>query len=270
MVAGLPHPVLVPSDNQYMQRVGKEVRRRALQALANYPLLEGASDQSIESLLKSARFSQAPARRAILTEGVLATDIHFVLEGSVRIFHRHDSKSYTPKLLSAPNHVGELPLLAGSGHYAESVESVTPCLIASVPWPLLRELLRSDQGLCWGWLVGLATQFVQTIDADRHTAFVDLSGRVANTLLSYGEGMGEETRDGVFIPVPLSRTLLAQHVVSSKRAVIRVLNSFAERGWIAATGSNFILRNSKSLLRMVLPRRLGMAHDARKALKPMA
>jgi CRP-like cAMP-binding protein len=233
-----------------------EERRTAVQAFANYALLEHASGTSIEAMVQSARFQSMPTGSMLLEEGSAADRICFVLSGVVRIFHTGPAgRQFTPKILKAPNHFGDLELLAGANINGQSVEVLDEATVAVVPWRVVRELLLSDHRLCAAWLSGLASQFLYTVDADRHHVFVGLPGRIANVLLSYSDVFGLE--------VALSREQLANQVGSVKRAVVRVVQDFVARGWIASDGPRLVLKERAALLAQTLPRRLGLGHDMR-------
>jgi CRP/FNR family transcriptional regulator, cyclic AMP receptor protein len=241
-----------------------EERRAAIQALANYALLEHASGASIESMVQAASFQRLPVGSMLLVEGTAADRICFVLGGVVRIFHTGpEGRQFTPKILRAPNHFGDLELLAGGDVNGQSVEVLDEVTVAIVPWPVMRELLLRDHLLCAAWLSGLASQFLYTIDADRHHVFVGLPGRIANVLLSYADVFGRPTRSGVELEHDLTREQLANQVGSVKRAVVRVVQDFVAKGWIASHGPRLVLKERAALLAQTLPRRLGLGHDMR-------
>jgi CRP-like cAMP-binding protein len=162
--------------------------------------------------------------------------------------------------LVAPNHFGDLQQLAGGRAHVQSVEVIADAILALVPFRVLDGVLQQNSALCRAWLGGLASQFISTIDSDRHNAFVPLSGRVANVLLSYAEVFGSPARAGIEVTVPLTRAQIARHVGTVKRCVARVLKSFEERGVIDGHERHLILRAPEALRRETLPMRLGLAH----------
>src|SRR5262245_47438522 len=84
-------------------------RRSAIQALANYALFERASTTSIEAIISGASFQEMAAGSMLLEEGTPADRVCFVLSGVVRIFHTGpEGRQFTPKILQAPNHFGDL------------------------------------------------------------------------------------------------------------------------------------------------------------------
>ena len=244
-----------------------EEKRAAIQSLANYALLEQASGESVESIVQSASFSRVPAGSMLLVEGTAADRICFVLSGVVRIFHTGpQGRQFTPKILRAPNHFGDLELLAGAGINGQSVAVIADAVVATVPWCALRECLLADHALCLAWLAGISSQFLYTIDADRHHVFVGLPGRIANVLLSYADVFGRQHRSGIQLDVELTREQLANQVGSVKRAVVRVVQEFVERGWIGSEGTRLVLKQRAALLAQTLPRRLGLGHSMQPAL----
>jgi CRP/FNR family transcriptional regulator len=241
-----------------------EERRRAIQTLANYALLEHAKSESVESMVGAASFSAMPAGSMLLTEGSPADRVCFVLAGVVRIFHTGPGgRQFTPKILRAPNHFGDLELLAGASINGQSVAVISDAIVAMVPWPTVRDCLLADHSLCIAWLAGISSQFLYTIDADRHHVFVGLPGRIANVLLSYADVFGRKAGRGIELEVELSREQIANQVGSVKRAVVRVVQEFMARGCLGSEGTRMIIKNRAALLRETLPRRLGIGHEMR-------
>jgi CRP/FNR family transcriptional regulator, cyclic AMP receptor protein len=244
-----------------MHAIDERERPRAIQALANHPVFERATPQSIERLVRNAELSKGARGELIIREGEPPRAVTFVLEGVVRIYHvAQDGREFTPKILSAPNHFGDVELIAGHEWNGQSVELLGDGIVASIPWDTIREILLSDHAVCAAWLAGLASQFVYTIDADRHNVFSGLPGRVANVLLSYAEVFGRETKRGLEIELPLSLERISKEVGSVKRSILRVLKSFESGGLVEGGRAQLIIRSARALKEQTLPRRLGLMH----------
>jgi CRP-like cAMP-binding protein len=236
-------------------------RRECLNALANHPVLEAASSESIERMIRAAQFKKVPPGTLLIREGDVPAAVHFVLRGVTRIFHSvDDGREFTPKILSSPSHFGDVELLSGYACNNQSVETVTEALLAVIDWETVRGVLQTDHNATLGWLAGVAAQFVHTIDADRHNVFVGLEGRVANYLLSIGDVLGERVQKGLRLAVPISREKLANQVGSVKRSVLRVIQGLTQRGLLEEDGTNLVIPSPKELQRQTtLPRRLGIS-----------
>lgn len=245
--------------------LSEDERLRALQVFANYPLLEQAQVPSVERLLGAAQLLRAPPSWLVLQEGAPAGDVWFLLDGVARIYHEaDDGRQFTPKIMRAPNHFGDLERIAGEELNGQSVRTMTSSVLARVPWEEVQRVLLDDHAACLGWLTGIASQFVYTIDAHRQQVFGDLAARVANLLLSFAEAFGRADKEGVVIDHPLSRDGLAKQVGSVKRAVLRVVQDFEQRGFVASSSTGgMILKDVARMVEHTLPRRRGLLHRAR-------
>jgi CRP/FNR family transcriptional regulator len=242
--------------------LSEEERRNAIQTLANYVLFERAGALSIECIVQNAVLEHVAAGTILLYEGCPADQVYFVLSGVVRVYHTApDGRQFTPKIMRAPNHFGDLELLAGAATNGQSVAVVSQAVVARVPWSAIRRCLREDHLLCLAWLSGISSQFVYTIDADRHNVFSGLTGRIANVLLSYADVFGRRTRRGIALDVELSRGQLANQVGSVKRAVVRVVQDLIRRGALADEGEGLLVKDPERLLAETLPRRIGITHS---------
>ncbi len=237
--------------------------RDGLQRLANHPLLAPASVASVETILKAARIAEHVPGACLLQEGADERTVKFLLRGVARIQHVADGRLYTPKLLQAPGHFGELETLAGFGPSRQSVTAVSGCLVASVAWAVIEPLLRTDNAMCFAWLRALGQQFVFTIDADRHNVFTPLAGRMANALLSYADAFGVPERAGVLVRHTLSLQDIADTVGSVKRVVLRVLQGWAKQDVIASTPDGALIKRIDVLRKATLTGRLGLLHATR-------
>ena len=239
-----------------------EDRHKALQRLASYPPLDEAGRETVETLLKTASYGSARPGTILLEEGAPGGPIFFLLSGVVRIFHtKSHGREFTPKMMRAPNHFGELDLLTSQHVLRQSVEVVSDAMLASVDYRVLIKLLKSDHEFCFGWMKALARQFLFTIDASRHYAFMGLSGRIANYLLSYADAFGTTHGTRVEVTKHLSRNDLALQVGSTKRAVLRVIQQFEAKGLIETFQEGFVIHDVESLRSSTLVGRLGLLHE---------
>jgi CRP-like cAMP-binding protein len=236
-------------------------RLRALQHLANYPLLVDASEAAIRRIVEDATLLVADCGEQVLAPGADAAVVSFLLSGSVRIYHRlGPGREYTPKILIAPNHFGDVQLLAGAEVRPQSVDVLREATIALVPWRTMHLVLADDPRACMAWLEGLASQFLYTIDSDRHNAFTGLPGRIANVLLSYADAFGRPQSGAIEIEARLSRESIARHVGSVARSVVRVLKGLEERRIIDSHRARLVIRDANALRRWTLPGRVGLSH----------
>jgi CRP-like cAMP-binding protein len=237
--------------------------RRYQQRLANYPLFERANGTTVARLLKLARIISCDAGAPLCVADSAITDVHFVLQGVVRLFHEaSDGRAFTAKLMTAPNHIGDLQRLAGAATSGGSAACLTECVIAVVPFADLQQALATDHGLCLAWLSDIAKQFVVTIDLTQQNLFADVIARIAHFLCSFADALSQVLAIEDSLHVDLSREELAGCVGAVRRSVIRALQELEAAGAIDASGRGIIIRDREQLARFVGEARKSLSHRA--------
>jgi CRP-like cAMP-binding protein len=237
--------------------------RRYQQRLANYPLFERASGATVSRLVKVASIVSCSAGEPLCVAGAAIADVHVVLHGVVRLFHRaSDGRAFTAKLMTAPNHIGDLQRLAGGTTYGGSASCLTECVVAVLPFAELQQALSTDHGMCLAWLGAIAQQFAVTIDLTQQNLFADVTARIAHFLCSYVDAMSQVLAIEDSLRVDLSREELAGCVGSVRRSVIRSLHELEAAGVIDASGPGIIVRDREQLALFVGGTRKSLSHRA--------
>lgn len=227
--------------------------------VANMPVLESASAESVEILLSNATFSRYPAETIIFDPNASASSLFFLVEGVVRIFQARGDQAYTPKLLLPPSHLGELSTLAGLPEYRSGAAALTDCVLAELPVAVFEARLAADHDLCRAWLYSLARQFSVTIDYLRQNVFLGVPARLANVLLTYADAFGEPMDGGVLVRFELSYAVLARQCACTRRTAINVMKALADEGLARSTDDGWWI-DPKRLEDELLPGRLSLSY----------
>lgn len=92
-----------------------------------------------------------------------------------------------------------------------------------------------------------------------HCLVLDLSGRLALTLLDLGHTFGQSTERGMEIRLPLTHELLAEMVGASRERVSKAMAEFALQGWISYRRRQIVLMDLDSLAGAAQPRVMPIA-----------
>jgi CRP/FNR family transcriptional regulator len=213
--------------------------KSALQSLHSlYPALRGVDAATLEQLLQGAQLVELPAGTALFGAGAPCRQFPFVLQGTIRVSKVGEGR--------------ELQLYrVGPG---ESCVLTSSCLVGGSEYPA-SGVVEADARLVvlpregFDWLMtehAPFRQYVFSLFAERladlmglveAVAFHKLDRRVAAALLGRGR------------TVALTHQQLADEVGSVREIVTRVLNGFADAGWVRLGRGSIELMDAAALRR---------------------
>src|SRR5688572_18130803 len=191
-------------------------------------LLSSDQRSQIASIATSLEF---PAGRLVYREGSNAQSVFMIADGIVKSFRDLPSgKRRVLAFLGADDVFG----LAESGHYVNSVQTITSVTLYRMRVATLADVLRSDASLAVQFLCKVTHELRRSL---RHTMIVarpDAMGRVA-MLLRMLEQNSHPNRESQ-IEFPMSRLDAASYLGLSLEAVSRALSRLERSGIIAFDG----------------------------------
>ena len=120
------------------------------------------------------------------------------------------------------------------------IKAKTPCEVAEISYQKFKELARQDAGLIFALSAQLAGRLRATTRKVGDLAFLDVTGRVARTLLDLCKQPDAMTHpDGMQIKV--TRQEIGRIVGCSREMVGRVLKSLEEQGLISVKGKTMVV-----------------------------
>jgi len=161
-----------------------------------------------------------------------ADHLYLVASGHVIVSRLSDpEKPAVLAIYQAGELFGETSFL-GSTNYGESATAVGNVTVRAWPVAMIEELAQAQPKL------GIA---LCRIMAERSTSFeariacfaVDtIPRRIARSLISLSERMGQQRTDGAITILPLTHQLLAQYVGTSREIVTRHMNMLRRSGYL--------------------------------------
>jgi CRP/FNR family cyclic AMP-dependent transcriptional regulator len=120
------------------------------------------------------------------------------------------------------------------------VRAKTPCEVAEISYARFRELADSDTELVFRIFRQMAERLTRTTRKAGDLAFLDVTGRVAGTLLDLCKQPDAMTHpDGMQIKI--TRQEIGRIVGCSREMAGRVLKSLEEQGLISVSGKTIVV-----------------------------
>ncbi len=200
-----------------------------------------AFSPAIERFLEICHRKTYTAKTAIIRQGDPSNELLFIVKGSVSVFWEDEmGHEIVLAYLNAGQFFGEIGLLIEGVNRTALVRARTACEIAQISYDKVRSTPGVLNDLIYLISQQMATRLLKTNRKVGDLAFMDVSGRVARTLLELCREPDAMTHpDGMQIRI--TRQELGRIVGCSREMVGRVLKSLEEQNLITARGKTIVV-----------------------------
>ncbi|HSJ48861.1 MAG TPA: cAMP-activated global transcriptional regulator CRP [Gammaproteobacteria bacterium] len=195
---------------------------------------------SIDRFLEHCHRRRYPSKTAIIHAGDKPDVLYYILEGSVTVLiEDEDGHEIVLAYLNKGDFFGEMGLFSDDTRSAW-VRTKTECELAEISYSRFRQLATEDADILFALSSQMAARLRLTSRKVSDLAFVDVTGRVARTLLDLCKQPDAMTHpDGMQIRI--TRQEIGRIVGCSREMVGRVLKSLEEQGLITAKGKTIVV-----------------------------
>ncbi|MCD5995229.1 cAMP-activated global transcriptional regulator CRP [Pseudomonas sp. CDFA 602] len=204
--------------------------------------------KNLDKLLSHAQRRRCVAKSNIINAGDPSDSLFLILKGSVTVLIVDDEgREMIVAYLNTGDFFGELGLFEQPGH--ESVRSAwvrakSECEIAEIPYTKFRELTQQEPEILYALGGQMADRLRNTTRKVGDLAFLDVTGRVARTLLDLCKQPDAMTHpDGMQIKI--TRQEIGRIVGCSREMVGRVLKALEEQSLIDVKGKTMVVYGTR-------------------------
>lgn len=200
--------------------------------------------RSLDAFLGHCYSRRFTPRTTIIHAGDVADRVYYIVKGSVTILIEDEQgRDLIIAYLNKGDFFGEIGLfdeqLAEQDRSAW-VKAKTDCEVAEMPYTKFRELTARDPELMYVIGRQMADRLRRTTQKVGDLAFLDVTGRVAGTLLELCKQPDAMTHpDGMQIKI--TRQEIGRIVGCSREMVGRVLKNLEEQGLIDVKGKTMVI-----------------------------
>ena len=197
----------------------------------------------VQNFLGHCQRKQFAAKSVIIRQGDPSKDLYFVVKGSVTVLlEEEDGRDLVLAYLNPGDFFGEIGLFNESLSRSAMVRAKTACEIAYISYDKVKSLPSVFPDLLFAIASQLASRLRRMNSKVGNLAFMDVSGRVARSLLDLCKEPDAMTHpDGMQIRV--TRQELGRIVGCSREMVGRVLKTLEEQHLIAVSGKSIVVYN---------------------------
>lgn len=219
-----------------------------LSVLAKTSLFEDVIETDLVQLNELLHKKTFPAGTNIITVAERGELVFILLDGTVKIYvDQIDGSEVILAFLGPGDTFGEMSMVGSAGRSA-NVVTLEQCTCLAMDRATFHRCVKSIKELSYNLVrlmnrrLRLANEQIQALST------LDVRGRVARQLLAFSQQYGDETDQGIRIPLRLTQTDVASLVGASRERVNQVIVDFKESGFISVDPTHRITVHSQDEL----------------------
>ena len=196
---------------------------------------------NVEEFLSHCHRRRYPAKSTIIYAGDQGDTLYYIIKGSVTVVIEDDSdgKEMILAYLNPGDFVGEMGLF-DQEHRSAWIRTKTECEVGEISYGKFIELSHKHPEFLFAISKQIAQRLRDTTRKVSDLAFLDVTGRVARTLLDLCKEPDAMTRpDGMQIKI--TRQEIGRIVGCSREMVGRVLKDLEERELVSVAGKTMVV-----------------------------
>lgn len=200
---------------------------------------------NLDHFLSHCHRRKYPAKSTIIYAGDESDALYYILKGSVTVMiEDDDGREMIMAYLNEGDFFGEMGLFENEPSRSAWVKAKTECEVAEVSYAKFRQLTREDADILFTVSAQIAGRLRATTRKVGDLAFLDVTGRVAGTLLDLCKQPDAMTHpDGMQIKV--TRQEIGRIVGCSREMVGRVLKNLEEQGLVSVKGKTMVVYGTR-------------------------
>jgi len=187
-----------------------------------------------------------PTKTEIIRPGDPADVLYYIIEGSVTIvMEDEDGREIILTYLNKGEFIGEMGLFIPQPQRSVLVRTRSECVLAEISYNRLEQLFDTDlkqyaRSILYAFGAQMTERLLHTSHKVGHLAFLDVTGRIAGTLLELCKQPDAMTHpDGMQIRI--TRQEIGRIVGCSREMAGRVLKTLEEQGLISVKGKTIVV-----------------------------
>lgn len=208
--------------------------------------LRSQTPENLDGFLAAAHRRRYPAKSTIIYEGDQSGSIYYIIDGTVTVLIEDEQgREIIVAYLNKGDFFGEMGLFEDENNARSAwVKARTECEVAELSYAKFRELAEQDVSLFYALGGQMADRLRHTTQKVGDLAFLDVTGRVARTLLELTKQPDAMTHpDGMQIKI--TRQEIGRYVGCSREMVGRVLKTLVDQGLVSVKGKTMVVYGTR-------------------------
>ena len=201
--------------------------------------------KNLDFFLSQCHRRKYPSTSTIIYAGDKSDSLFYIIKGSVTvIIEDDDGREMIMAYLNTGDFFGEMGLFDNMDSRSAWVKAKSECEVAEISYSKFREISGQDPRILYFIGEQMASRLRQTTRKVGDLAFLDVTGRVARTLLDLCKEPDAMTHpDGMQIKI--TRQEIGRIVGCSREMVGRVLKTLEEQGLVQVKGKTMVVYGTR-------------------------
>ncbi|MFT5692179.1 MAG: CRP/FNR family cyclic AMP-dependent transcriptional regulator [Oceanicoccus sp.] len=201
--------------------------------------------ENVEEFLSHCHRRRYPAKSTLIYAGDVSDSLYYIVEGSVTVMiEDDDGKEIIVAYLNKGDFFGEMGLFDDAQQRSAWIKAKVECDVAEISYAKFHEISRAKPEFLFAISKQMASSLRNTTRKVGDLAFLDVTGRVARTLLDLCKQPDAMTHpDGMQIKI--TRQEIGRIVGCSREMVGRVLKTLEEQGLLEAKGKTMVVYGTR-------------------------
>ncbi|GAA0787846.1 MULTISPECIES: cAMP-activated global transcriptional regulator CRP [Pseudomonadati] len=202
-------------------------------------------DPTLEWFLSHCHIHKYPAKSTLIHAGEDSDTLYYIVKGSVAVLIKdEEGKEMILSYLNQGDFIGELGLFEEQAERTAWVRAKQACEIAEISYKKFKQLIQVNPEILMKLSAQMAYRLQSTSQKVGDLAFLDVAGRIAQTLLHLAKEPDAMTHpDGMQIKI--TRQEIGQIVGCSRETVGRILKMLEEQNLIQAHGKTIVVYGTR-------------------------
>ncbi|KGQ66465.1 cyclic AMP receptor protein [Gallibacterium anatis] len=206
---------------------------------------EATTDPTLEWFLSHCHIHKYPAKSTLINASEKAETLYYLIKGSIAVSVKDDEgKEMILSYLSQGDFFGELGLFEDVKVRSAWVKAKTTCEVAEISYKKFRQLIQVNPEILMYLTSQLARRLQNTSKQVSNLAFLDVTGRIAQTLLHLAR-MPDAMTHPEGMQIKITRQEIGQMVGCSRETVGRILKMLEDQGLISAHGKTIVVYGTR-------------------------
>ncbi|MGD8408308.1 MAG: cAMP-activated global transcriptional regulator CRP [Thiohalophilus sp.] len=207
--------------------------------------VENTGIPSLDRFLEHCHRRQYPAKSVIIYAEDDSEVLYYIVDGSVSVLiEDEEGREIVLAYLNKGDFFGEMGLFDEERNRSAWVRARSTCEVAEISYAKFRQLYQEYPDILFAMARQMATRLRDTSRKVSDLAFMDVTGRVARTLLDLCKQPDAMTHpDGMQIRI--TRQEIGRIVGCSREMVGRVLKTMEEQGLIYVKGKTIVVYGTR-------------------------
>ena len=200
---------------------------------------------NVEEFLSHCHRRRYPAKSTLIYAGDKSDSLYYIIKGSVTVVIEDDEgREMIVAYLNDGDFFGEMGLFEETDSRSAWVRAKTECEVAEISYSKFQELVGDHPEFLFALGSQMAKRLRATTRKVGDLAFLDVTGRVARTLLELCKEPDAMTHpDGMQIKI--TRQEIGRIVGCSREMVGRVLKTLEDQGLVSVKGKTMVVYGTR-------------------------